>query len=180
MTAASASDAPLALEEFRRLLHGSVSPDAEPPDLESWVPKRYGYRVGALGFLVSGQVRSEVVRAPVISNSPHGPEWLLGLMNLRGNLVPVTDLASLCGNVPSARAPATVLVLDAGERAVAIPIDELPVALTDPRPLDTTPPLPPLMEGHAGPAFEAEGHVWLAFDHDKFFRALARGPGAQP
>jgi twitching motility protein PilI len=180
MTAASASDALFALEEFRRLLHGSVSPGAEPPDLENWVPKRYGYRIGALGFLVSEQIRSEVVRTPAISSLPHSPEWLLGLMNLRGNLVPVADLGSLCGDAPAPRTPATVLVLDGGERAVAIPINDLPVALTDPRPLDTTPPLPTLIEGYAGPAFEAEDRIWLAFDHDKFFRALARGPASQP
>jgi chemotaxis signal transduction protein len=180
MTTASSSDALFALEEFQRLLQGAASPGVEPPDLETWVPKRYGYRVGSFGFLVAEHVRSEVVRAPAISNLPHSPEWLLGLMNLRGNLVPVADLRSLCGESPAPRAPATVLVLDSGEKAIAIPIEDLPVALADPRPLDAAPHLPPLLDGHAGPAFEADDRIWLAFDHDKFFRALARGPGAQP
>lgn len=174
MMPASTSNDLVAIETFRRLLQG-----AEAPDLENWVPKRYGYTVGTINFLVAERIRSEVVQTPAISLLPHCPEWLLGLMNLRGNLVPVIDLRSLCGEGPSRR-PATVLVLDSGEKAVAIPIDTLPVALTDLAALDDMPPLPPSLQGHADRAFTADGRTWLAFEHDEFFRALARGHGVHP
>lgn len=157
-------------------LEADAAGEPELTDSDVWSAKRYGYRVGSFGFLVGEETRSEVVRAPVISALPHSPDWLLGLMNLRGNLVPVADLHALCGEPAERRTHATVLVLDAGDKAVGIPIDGLPLALTGLEALPDTPPLPAPLAGHAGPAFDSDGSTWLAFDHDQFFRALARGP----
>lgn len=147
-------------------------------EADEWVPRRYGYMVGPFGFLVAEATRSEVVKAPRISPLPHSPEWLRGLMNLRGNLVPVADLRALCGEPPDARPPAMVLVLDADEQAVAIPIESLPVSLAELQPLAAPPLLPDTVAAFAGRAFTGEGRAWLEFEHDRLFRALARGEGA--
>ena len=58
---------------------------------------RYGYQVDTLNFLIRQGCVSEVLQMTDIWTLPGAPRWLLGLVNLRSNLVPVFDLRMLFG-----------------------------------------------------------------------------------
>ncbi len=133
---------------------------------------RYGYAVSHFGFLVPERVTSEVVLQPTLFPMPLAPAWMLGLMNMRGNVAPVIDLRQLLEGGAPAR-PATVLLMDQGPWMVGLVVDKLP---------HTVAPVP----GNADPQsipeslrafFRYAGHTanqsWWDFDHRACFAKLA-------
>jgi twitching motility protein PilI len=139
---------------------------------------RYGFRVGALSLLVKPGTGSEVIKLVPPSTVPNAPPWLLGLINLRSQLVPVFDLKLVCA-LPPEQSPAepAILILDKGEDAVGLVIDGLPVALWGMEPVPHLPQLPTALRGHVAAGWTREAEVWLEFDHEGLCRALVE-PGA--
>ena len=135
---------------------------------------RFGFRIGPLRLLIKERTISEVVTQPQIFQIPNVPTWFLGLMNLRGNLLPVFDLHQLLETGETGRDKRSVLILDQGNEAAGVPIDGLPesVALSDR--LRNIPPLPDVIETHISQAFAKEGTIWLELQHHGFFTSLGR------
>lgn len=135
---------------------------------------RYGFRIGSLSLLIKPETGSEVIRLQAVSTLPGSAPWLLGLMNLRGNLVPLFDLRLVLGmSRVDETAARMVLVLDQGEGAVGMIIDGFPQALMAMRPIANLPLLPPLLQEHVRAAYIKDERVWLEFEHDGFFSELA-------
>lgn len=158
---------------------------APPVDalLETLVPvqattNRYGYRIGDIGFLVPPDTSSEVMDMLPVYELPNTPNWLLGLANVRGNLVPVFDLKRLL-NIDSDRSlKSMLLVIGEADRAAGVIIDGLPLCPDLTHKLSQPPPLSTALRDYIRSAYIKDGRPWLELDHHGFFRALAtRGQG---
>lgn len=96
----------------------------------------FGFSINGEEFVVSARHFCEVFCDIPVAPLPNSPDILLGLVNLRGLLLPVYQLHSyLTGNAPAANGQKTsrkkiVLVIGKGERAVGLLIDSLPVSLS--------------------------------------------------
>lgn len=135
---------------------------------------RYGFRLGNLGLLINQDTVSEVLEQAPVYPLPNTPVWLAGLVNLRGNLVPVFDVRQLLELTDADRqAKRRLLVLDQAERAVGLLIDTLPQVATFGQPLNRMPPLPVTLRPHVSKAYAQEDTVWLEFNHQGFFQSLA-------
>lgn len=136
---------------------------------------RYGFRIGPLGLLIKAGCGSEVMQLPEIWSLPGAPPWLLGLINLRGNLVPVYELREILslGGKPDAAKP-LVLVFDQGDKAVGVVVDDFPKPLTSLYPLPHLPQLPTSLSGHVRMGYVQDEMIWLEFDQDSFFEVLTR------
>jgi two-component system chemotaxis response regulator CheV len=66
----------------------------------------------------------EVATGPDPAPLPGAPRGVIGLQNLRGEVVPLLDLGSLVGTAPRGLGPAMVVVEGAGRRA-ALSVDSL-------------------------------------------------------
>lgn len=132
---------------------------------------RFGFRIGPLRLLIQTGTLSEVITHPPIYPIPNVPNWFVGVMNLRGNLIPVFNLHHLLETGEPGQTQ-TVLVLDQGSDGVGIPIDGLPHAVHLGDVLHNIPPLPEALQEHATAAFTTNGGIWLDFDHQSFFTAL--------
>lgn len=136
-------------------------------------PGRYGYRVAGCGFLVGPQVDSEVVMAPAIFPVPKAPEWVLGLANIHGSIVPVFDLWKFVCTQRPERGACTVLVLNQNGTAAGLVIDNLP----KPVPLDSHPvrtlPSAPALQPFLGRGVHALGCEWWEFDYQQFLAHLS-------
>ena len=66
----------------------------------------------------------EVAGAPDPAHLPGAPPGVIGLQNLRGEVVPLLDLGSLVGTVPRATGQVMVLVEEGGRRA-ALSVDSV-------------------------------------------------------
>jgi len=83
-----------------------------------------GFRIGRETFGLPISLVHEIVRPPEITNVPHAPEYVEGVMNLRGRIVPVIDLRRRFGGTAIANSRKNrVLVVDVESRAVGLIVD---------------------------------------------------------
>jgi twitching motility protein PilI len=140
---------------------------------------RYGVRLGDIGLLIGRDTLSEVIAQAAIYPIPNTPPWLAGLMNLRGNLVPVFDLHLLLGLEPPADRPRRfLLVLGRGDGAVGMYVDGLPQAVATGEGLGQLPPLPEVLREHVQTGYVDQGALWLEFPHEALFSTLGQRLGA--
>jgi twitching motility protein PilI len=137
-------------------------------------PTRFGFRVGQLHFLIQPKTHSEVMVQPHVYPIPNVPQWFLGVLNLRGNLLPVFGLHQLLQAGNGSRHKHTVLLLDRGREAVGVSIDGLPQVVTLNHTLHDLPALPAGLQEHVSAAYVTDGLIWLDFDHQSFFTTLGR------
>lgn len=135
---------------------------------------RYGFRVGSIGLLVGQDTSSEVLERVFVYPLPKASTGLLGLVNLRGNLVPIFDIKPLLELDKSAASDKNrLLILGVGDKAVGILIDGLPQPAATNHALFRLPPLPTALRPHVAKAYIQNPDVWLEFDHNGFFGALS-------
>ena len=86
-----------------------------------------GCLLGSERFLIRrGQVREVMMMPPAVTSVPGSKEWVAGLANLRGQLLPVIDLRTFLGAGSSRTArSARVLVAESSELLVGIVVDEV-------------------------------------------------------
>ena len=113
---------------------------AEAPVAEAVV-----VRLGSGRFAAELSAVAEVGRVPSLTRIPGAPEWLRGVANWRGRLLPVLDLRSLLGaqaTAPGVSARLVVLTVDGVSAGVLVDavegtgaldegIEEFPAALAD-------------------------------------------------
>lgn len=134
---------------------------------------RYGFRVGGIGLLIGQDTVSEVVEQTAVYRLPNTSSWLVGLINLRGNLVPVFDVKQFLeledsNNQDKRR----LLILDRGDKAVGVLIDGLPQPAVTRHVLSRLPPLPAALQTYVAKAYAQDDLIWLEFDHQSFFQSL--------
>lgn len=141
---------------------------------------RYGFRVGALNLLIKPRTGSEVIGMQPITAIPKSPPWLLGMINLRSDLVPIFDLAMICAlEREEYAADRRILVLDKGEDAVGLLIDGLPSALSQLSPLQHLPSLPTALRSAVAGGYASGDDIWLEFEHGAFFGSLTAVSGSK-
>ena len=113
----------LARYERLSLVHASDTPEKlEAPGL--W--RGIGYRVGSRLFVSGIDEISELLAVPSLTQVPGTQSWLLGVANVRGNLVPVVDLGRfLFGERTLHTERSRLLVVRQGVGSVALLVDEV-------------------------------------------------------
>lgn len=113
----------LARYERLSLTHASDTPEKlEAPGL--W--RGIGYRVGSRLFVSGIDEISELLAVPLLTPVPGTQSWLLGVANVRGNLVPVVDLGRfLFGERTLHTERSRLLVVRQGAGNVALLVDEV-------------------------------------------------------
>jgi twitching motility protein PilI len=113
----------LARYERLSLAHASETQDRmEAPGL--W--RGIGYRAGARSFVSGIDEINELLAVPVLTPVPGTQPWLLGVANVRGNLVPVVDFARyLFGERTPHSERNRLLIVRQGSGHVALLVDEV-------------------------------------------------------
>ena len=139
---------------------------------------RYGFKIGSLGLLIQMGCGSEVMQMPTIWTLPGSPPWFLGLINLRGNLVPIYELRQVLSmGARSTEVKPLVLIFDQGDKAAGIVIEDFPTPLSALTFLPNLPQLPTSLSGHVRSGYLKDQTIWLEFDHASFFDELVHGIG---
>lgn len=144
-------------------------------------PVRYGFRVAGQNILIDKAVICEILPNPYIYPLPNLPGWVQGMLNVRGNLIPVINLGQLLlqGEEEYVTAKKPLLVIDRGENAMAIFLDHLPVSLdfdesnAEESPVDEK--ASHLIREHTRVAYQIEGYTWHEIDHEALFKMITRG-----
>ncbi len=152
-----------------------IHPDAGKKTIEQeTVIRRLGFLVGDIGLLIAEKTISELTDYGSICTIPNTASWFSGLINLRGNLVPVFDLKVLLGLEQGEEKKRMLLILGQGDMAAAVPIDELPAHqfLNIEDKLNNLPALPAMIKPYIPSGYEHNGEIWFNFHHDAFFQSL--------
>jgi chemotaxis signal transduction protein len=127
-------------------------------DIES----RQGFCIGDLHLMIRYEDGSELSEIPIIHRMPAAPDWLCGIANLHGKMIPVFDLARYIGVEPVSDSKRMLLVLSRGADAAGVVIDGLPVRLrieTENYTDDTLVPL--MLEGLVRRSYWFKDNNWM-------------------
>ena len=136
----------------------------------------YGLLVSNMGLLLPVGVASRLVETDIdLCRLPTAPAWLLGMMNLDGNTVPLFDLDALL-DFPGQHAPSHYLVIGEGEDAAGITLAERPqrVRLGPDQQMNRNHPLPAALQAHVRACYRDGDQVWVDWDYIGFFQAVGR------
>ena len=107
----------------------AVRPGAPARNAPGRIETRQGFCIGSLNLMIGYADGSELTELPAVYRLPSAPQWLLGMANLHGMLIPVFDLARQFGIDRDAPAKPMLLVLAHGADSTGILIDGLPERL---------------------------------------------------
>ena len=135
---------------------------------------RYGFIIENMGFLIAENTLSEVVRNSEIYPIPHTRAWMRGLINLRGNLVPVYDFALLLGLSESPTHYENLLVLGKDSHSVGLLIDKIPRSyeIGSWQKLAQSPCHLVGLKDHVVEAYSHDDFMWVDFNHDAYFESI--------
>lgn len=164
--AASIENDPIAiLQEIEQRCHSAASglPQQESAR-EEWLG--VGFRLGESRLVTPLGEVVEILHPPQITRVPGTKSWVEGIANVRGNLLPVMDLAAYLRGTPVAeRKAARILVLSHDDVFAGLVVDEVLglyhfVA-------DHKRPAPPGLDESVAPyitgAFDGDDGVWPVF-----------------
>ena len=161
-----ASDPFAALVEIdrrARLVAGAVQRVGEGG--ADWVG--LGFRIGEQQLVVARDEVREVLACPPLTRVPGARRWMRGLGNVRGTLLPVTDLRALFGDglVDIKSRNSRVLALNHPEVPAGFAVDEVLGfrQFESSQKLDDEPDVSPLMQDMVTGTFNQGGQVWPVF-----------------
>lgn len=136
--------------------------------------RQRGLRLGAFGILLEADAVYEIVEHARISPLPCVTSVFKGIINHRGNVVPVYELFEMTGIEAGTWERNRLLLLNDGRESVGLVVTELPYQIA---PQITATPenlanIPDLFIEHTQQAYRESGVVWLLLRHDTFFSAL--------
>lgn len=85
-----------------------------------------GFRLGAYKFVAAMEAVREILTQPNLTRVPGVKDWVKGVANVRGNLLPVIDLGDFLAGAPSAsQRRARVLVVQHRGLGAGLLVDEV-------------------------------------------------------
>jgi twitching motility protein PilI len=150
------------------------SPKTDPVTLTADTATMFGIRIGCVGLLVSSSIYCEVLDKTLVNPLPNVVPWLSGLLNLRGNLVPVFDLHSVLSEAAVDRNKRKLFVIGGGDKAAALWIDGLPEIKESGQfePVRKFAALPKIQQRFVSASYEQDGQVWFHINFEDLFEAL--------
>jgi twitching motility protein PilI len=135
----------------------------------------FGFRVGSLGFLVTSSTYCEVIEQLQVNPLPNVETWFSGLINLRGDLVPVIDLQLLLEESVTEHKKRQLFAIGQGDKAMAFWIDGLPeIQSSFSQPLKQLPPLPTILQRCVSAGYFYNDQLWFSVQFDDLFKTLGR------
>lgn len=137
--------------------------------------RRRGLQFGSFGLVLEPELVYEVVEHARISPLPGASGVFKGIINHRGNVVPVYDLTRLTGTASEVWERGRLVMFNSGREAVALVVFELPfeVVFKQSVPLDGLDHrLPALLLDHALQVYRYREMLWLSMQYKSFFAAL--------
>ena len=144
------------------------------------------FRVAATSYALPITTVREIVRVPEITAVPQSPDFLAGVINLRGRIVPVIDLRKRlhqpAPNDPRPAATSRILVLARDEKLVGMLVDSASeVARIDPAQIEASPKLfGDLSDAYVAAIARHQGRLLVLLDVNTLLPDTGTHPSADP
>lgn len=138
------------------------TPSYEENSAEDVERSLHAFTVGNMGFLLPAETISELFDNLAYCRLPNTPPALVGMVNVRGDIIPVFDLYELFGIAAERDVQWRFLVIGTGEEAVGVRIGSLPfrIMLSAQNRLKALPPLPETLRPYVRACYQLNG-VWI-------------------
>lgn len=135
---------------------------------------KFTFKTRCFNLVLPEHQPAEIITPPRICTIPNTPEWFRGMINLRGDLLPVFDLDGLVTGNP-AETYHWLLVMGADESMASICIDTLPTSMK----LNNTVELPAkdipeLLSAHVINTYIENNDVWMEPDYESLLTEFSR------
>jgi len=132
---------------------------------------RQGVKVGTTGMFLPYQEKVEIIELESVCPIPNTPMWFMGIINNRGNLLPVFDL-KLFMEMNVEQASRWLMILGHGGRTAGLCIDTLPAIIENPQQVGTDQivvqtSIPAALRPHLTGAYLHNGTFWMDVTYDK-------------
>lgn len=128
---------------------------------------RLALRLGAWNLLFSMDDVAEIIPVPRVTHVPGVKRWLLGIANLRGKVISVSDLRDFLTARPTTQLPGSqIVVVQAGEWDYGLLVDEV-IGMRHFGPQHRLPALDAVDENlrpYVTEAFLHDNRCWLVFN----------------
>jgi purine-binding chemotaxis protein CheW len=121
------------------VINNDVAEDA-PDVLPEEEVKICLFNMGEDTYAIPVEVLMEIIISPKIFPVPTAPSHVLGVINLRGNIVPIVDIRSVL-SLPRRSVPNQIAVIKQGSMMLGIIVDSVSVVIS--LPISYIQPLPP-------------------------------------
>jgi len=136
---------------------------------------RYGYKISDMNFLVPEEIVSEVIQEAKVFNLPNCPSWLEGLVNIRGNIIPVMNMDKLLKKSNYDKSTTLLVLNNIDEKqSIAIIITELPISLEYNESKTKINSYPDILHEYISSGFNQNNYDWVEFNPQKLFEKLAK------
>jgi twitching motility protein PilI len=134
----------------------------------------FGVKIANMGIILSPSIYCEVLNKIHVNALPNPNPLLGGILNLRGNLVPVFDLHPMFQAGVSKNKKRRIISIDRGEKAVALWIDCLPEIMDKSflEPLNRLPDVPKLLQGFLIRGYLKDNQVWLEIKIEELLKKI--------
>lgn len=132
----------------------------------------YGIVINDLGLLLPTTTTSRIINLDIrLCRLPTAPPWLLGMLSVSGDAVPLFNLANLL-ELPIDIQPERYVIIGEREQSVAIGITGYPerVRLNVTDQLTSIPPLPEILKPYVHSVYRQE-RIWINWNFEAFFMA---------
>jgi len=169
---------PTQLIQPSKALNGHFDSPAAESDYQSrksvTTERRHGFWVGNIGLLLPSDITSEVSEGLAICRLPNTSRWMVGMCNLRGNMVPVFDLGLLLDIHVEKDAKRKLLFLKIDDEWVGVYSDRVPtrIILDEANRLNDIPPLPDELRAFVHTCYQQKD-IWLDWDIKNFISWIA-------
>jgi len=135
--------------------------------------EQYAFKLGQIAFFFPQDILSEVIEEVEYTHLPLMPNTVLGLSNVRGNLVPVFDMHGFLGVKRSGKQK-NLLCIGEGDDMVGVLLDDMPFRLkrSECKALSSAPVLPDSIQPYINQLFIKGDQVILDYQHEALFNAL--------
>ena len=136
--------------------------------------RRYGIQIAGVSILLPEGVSAELLHDMSIARMLLAPSYLRGVINLRGALLPVFDLAHLLGAAMPINTQ-YVLMLASTDQTLGLLVSGHPQAIHGLQRLESQ-PAPATLAPYVLSAWQEHDKTWLEIDLFSLFRDLANTP----
>lgn len=136
---------------------------------------RRAVRIGLSGLLFAENETGELLDVvPTLHGVPNTPVWFCGVVNIRGNIVPVFDLGLLLNHQSSVTAKARIFIHGKGDAMAAFYMDALPQRMQlEAQQRLAQSPLETELDQYIQAAYMKDDVIWLDMDMEGMFGGLA-------
>ena len=129
----------------------------------------YGFKLGTIGLLLDKDLYRELFDGVRVTSVPLMPDYVSGLFNVRGNLVPVFDLNEKF-HIKKLAEPTQkrkILMLGQNDQMFGIEVEEIliPIMFSEEDKQDEVPGVHSSLDGFINSCYTKDGQRWYGLNH---------------